>query len=224
MKTNEHLQKDVEDAIKWEPLLSAAEIGVTAKDGVVTLTGSVDSYAKKIEAEAAAKKISGVIAVVEKIEIWFGNGTGIKTDEDIATAVVSGLQWNWDVPNEKVKIKVENGWVTLEGELEWNHQKEAAARSVNHQTGVKGLTNNIIIRNNTKDKIELRDIESALYRNWSIDDGDIDVKVSANKVTLTGVVHSFYARDEAERIAWNAPGVYNVDNELVIDNDSSAIY
>jgi osmotically-inducible protein OsmY len=224
MKTNEHLQKDVEDAIKWEPLLNAAEIGVTAKDGVVTLTGSVDSYAKKMEAEAATKKVSGVKAVVEKIEIWFSNGTGIKTDEDIAAAVVNGLQWNWDVPNEKVKTKVENGWVTLEGELEWNHQKEAAARSVNHQTGVKGLTNNIIIRNNTKDKIELKDIESALYRNWSIDDGDIDVKVSANKVTLTGVVHSFYARDEAERIAWNAPGVYNVDNELVIDNDSSAIY
>jgi osmotically-inducible protein OsmY len=224
MKTNEHLQKDVEDAIKWEPLLNAAEIGVTAKDGVVTLTGSVDSYAKKIEAEAATKKVSGVIAVIEKIEIWFSNGAGIKTDEDIATEVVSGLQWNWDVPNEKVKIKVENGWVTLEGELEWNHQKEAAARSVNYQNGVKGLTNNIIIRNNTKDKIELRDIESALYRNWSIDDGDIDVKVSANKVTLTGVVHSYYARDEAERIAWNAPGVYNVDNELVIQNDSPSIY
>jgi osmotically-inducible protein OsmY len=224
MKTNEHLQKDVEDAIKWEPLLNAAEIGVTAKDGVVTLTGSVDSYAKKMEAEAATKKVSGVKAVVEKIEIWFSNGTGIKTDEDIAAAVVNGLQWNWDVPNEKVKTKVENGWVTLEGELEWNHQKEAAARSVNHQTGVKGLTNNIIIRNNTKDKIELKDIESALYRNWSIDDGDIDVKVSANKVTLTGVVHSFYARDDAERIAWNAPGVCNVVNELVIENNSSITY
>jgi osmotically-inducible protein OsmY len=224
MKTNEQLQKDVEDAIKWEPLLNAAEIGVTAKDGVVTLTGSVDCYAKKLEAESATKKIGGVKAVVEKIEIWFSNSLSDKSDEDIATEVVNSLIRNWDVPTEKVKIKVENGWVILEGELEWNHQKEAATRSVNHQTGVKGLTNNIIIRNNTKDKIELKDIESALRRNWSIGDGNIDVKVSANKVTLTGIVHSYYARDEAERIAWNAPGVYNVDNELVIQNDSPSIY
>ena len=224
MKTNEQLQKDVQDAIKWEPLLNAAEIGVTAIDGVVTLTGSVDSYAKKIEAEAATKKIGGVKAVVEKIEIRFSNSLSDKSDEDIATEVVNSLKRNWDVPGEKIKIKVEKGWVTLEGELEWNHQKEAATRSVNHQIGVKGLTNNIFISNNSKDKIELQDIESALRRNWSVGDGDIDVQVSANKVTLTGIVHSFYARDEAERIAWNAPGVCNVDNELVIENNSTVTY
>ena len=219
MKTNEQLQKDVEDSIKWEPLLNAAEIGVTAKDGVVTLTGIIDSYTKKIEAEAATKQVSGVKAVVEKIEISFGNSIGIKSDGEIATEVLNGLQWNWDVPNEKVKVKVERGCVTLEGELEWNHQKEAATRSVNNQTGVKGVTNNIIIRNDSKDKIELKDIESALSRNWSIDDGDVEVEVTGNKVTLKGIVHSFYARDEAERMAWNAPGVHNVLNELVIEND-----
>lgn len=221
MKTNEQLQKDVQDAIKWEPLLNVAEVGVTAKDGVVTLTGIVDSYIKKIEAEAATKKVNGVKAVVEKIEISFGNSIGIKSDGEIAIAVLKSLQWNWDVPNEneKVKVKVENGWVTLEGELEWNHQKEAATRSVNNQTGVKGVTNNIIIRNDGKDKIELKNIESALCRNWSINDGDIEVDISANKVTLKGIVHSFYARDEAERIAWNAPGVYNVSNKLIIEND-----
>ncbi len=112
MKTNEQLQKDVEDSIKWEPLLNAAEIGVTAKDGVVTLTGIVDSYTKKIEAEAATKQVSGVKAVVEKIEISFGNSIGIKSDGEIATEVLNGLQWNWDVLNEKVKVKVERGCVT----------------------------------------------------------------------------------------------------------------
>jgi osmotically-inducible protein OsmY len=156
---------------------------------------------------------------VEKIEIILGNTIGIKSDGEIATEVLNGLQWNWDVPNEKVKVKVERGWVTLEGELQWNHQKEAATRSVNNQTGVKGVTNNIIIRNDAKDKIELKDIESALYRNWSIDDGDVEVEVTGNKVTLKGIVHSFYSRDEAERMAWNAPGVCNVLNELVIEND-----
>jgi len=219
MKTNEQLQKDVEDNIKWEPLLQAAEIGVTAKDGVVTLTGIVDSYTKKIEAEAATKKVSGVKAVVEKIEISFSNSAGSKSDAEIATEVLNALQWNRDILTEKLKVNVENGWVTLEGALVWNHQKENATRSVNNQIGVKGLTNNIIIRNDIKDKIELKEIEKALNRNWSITDGDIEVEVSGNKVTLKGNVHSFYARDEAERIAWNAPGVCNVLNELVIEND-----
>lgn len=219
MKTNEQLQKDVEDAIKWEPLLHAAEIGVIAEDGVVTLTGIVDNYIKKMEAEAATKQVSGVRAIVEKIEVNFGDRLTIKTDIEIANEVLHGLQWNWDVPNEKVKVKVENGWVTLEGELQWNHEKEAATRSVNNQIGVKGVTNNIIITKNTKDKIELEDIENALYRNRYINDGDVEVEVAGNKVTLTGTVHSFYARDEAERMAWNAPGVSLVSNELVIEND-----
>ena len=136
MKTNEQLQKDVEDAIKWEPLLNAAEIGVTAKDGVVMLTGIVSSFAKKTEAEAATKKVTGVKAVVEKIEINFDKTIGIKSDGEIAGEVLNCLKYNRDMPTEKIKVKVEKGWVTLEGELQWNHQKEAATRSVNNQTGV----------------------------------------------------------------------------------------
>jgi len=114
MKKNEDLQKDVQDAIKWEPLLNAAEIGVIAHDGIVTLTGVVDSYAKKSEAEEAAKSVAGVKAVVEKIEIRFGNSWN-KNDTEIATEVLNALKWNWEVPGEKVKVKVEDGWVTLEG-------------------------------------------------------------------------------------------------------------
>jgi osmotically-inducible protein OsmY len=217
MKNNEELQKDVQDAIKWEPLLNAAEIGVTAKDGVVTLTGTVDSYTKKSEAENAAKNVAGVQAVVEKIEIKFVSTLGIRSDNEIATEVLNAFKWNYEIPNEKVKIKVENGWVTLEGAVQWNYQKEAAKESAANLVGVRGVTNNIAIKTEMNDSIEKDNIESALMRNGSIDDDDIDVMVSGNKVTLKGVVHSFYQRDEAERIAWNAPGVWNVDNELVIE-------
>jgi len=218
MKTNEELQKDVQDAIKWEPLLNAAEIGVTVKDGIVTLTGTVDSYLKKTEAEDAAKNIAGVKAVVEKIEIKIGSSWS-KPDSEIATEVVNALKWNWEVPNDKVKVKVENGKVSLTGELPWNFQKEAAKRAVINLTGVTGVLNNINIKSDSEDEIEESDIEDALRRNWSINEADVDVSVSGNTVTLTGTVTSWYQRDEAERIAWNAPGVSKVKNELVVEYD-----
>src|SRR5580658_366048 len=118
MKTNADLQKDVQEAIKWEPLLSAAEIGVIAKDGIVTLTGTVDSYWKKTEAEEAAKSVAGVKAVVEKIEIRFAGNSFTRDDNEIASEVVDAFKWNNEVPNDKVKVKVERGWLTLEGEVE----------------------------------------------------------------------------------------------------------
>jgi osmotically-inducible protein OsmY len=122
MKTNEALQKDVQDAIKWEPLLHAAEIGVIVNDGIVTLTGTVDNYTKKREAEHAVKSVQGVKAVVEKIEVIFPN-IGPKTDNDIASEIVSAYKWNWKIPNDKIQVKVENGWVNLDGEVDWNYQK-----------------------------------------------------------------------------------------------------
>lgn len=217
MKTNADLQKDVQDAIKWEPLLSAAEIGVTAKDGVVTLTGTVDSYWKKTEAEEAARNVAGVKVVVENIEIRFANDSFKKSDNDIATEVLNAYQWNLEVPKDKVKVKVEKGWVTLEGQLDWNFQKDAAIDAVRSLPGVMGVTNNITIQANTKDKIEKEDIESALERNWSLSDQEIGVKVSGTKVILTGTVDSWYQKSEAARIAWNAPGVWSVQNDLVVD-------
>jgi osmotically-inducible protein OsmY len=216
MKNNENLQKDVQNAIKWEPLLNAAEIGVTAKDGLITLTGIVDSYAKKLEAETAAKNVVGVKALVEKIEVKFSSAFK-KTDSDIANEAMKSFKSNWDVPEDKVKIMVENGWVTLEGEVPWNFQREATKNAVHNLMGVKGVTNNIKIKPNTQDAIEKINIEHALARNWAVDDEDIKVRVSGNKVTLNGTVHSFYQKDEAGRIAWNAPGVSTVDNELVIE-------
>jgi osmotically-inducible protein OsmY len=217
MKTNVDLQKDVQEAIKWEPLLSAGEIGVIAKEGIVTLTGTVNSYWKKSEAEEAAKNVAGVKAVVEKIEIKFANNSFKKDDNEIATEVVNNFKWNISVPNDRLKVKVEKGWVTLEGVLEWNFQKDAAKSAVSALLGVTGVTNNITIKADTLDQVEKRDIESALERNWSLSDKEIKVKVSGTKVTLTGTVDSWYQKAEAARIAWNARGVSSVENDLVVD-------
>lgn len=216
MKSNEDLQRDVQNAIKWEPLLHAAEIGVTAIDGVVTLTGTVDSYAKKSEAEEAAKKVSGLKALVEKIEIKFSS-TWKKDDAEIATEILNTLKWNWEIPSDDIIVKVENGWVRLDGEVQWNYQRDAAKKAVKQLSGVLGVTNDIKLSAETHDAIEKKDIQDALTRNWSISEQDIDVKVLGNKVTLNGTVDSFYQRDEAGRIAWNAPGVISVDNELVVE-------
>ena len=216
MKTNQELQKDVQDAIKWEPLLNAAEIGVTAKDGVITLTGTVDSYSKKIEAENAAKNVSGVRALAEEIHIKYGD-FGKKSDTDIAKEVLSAWKWNWEVPDQKIKVKVESGVVTLDGELEWNYQREAAKKAIKNIAGIIDIISNIKIKSENHDVIERKAIENALERNSSIDDLGITVDVNENYVTLKGTVNSFYARDEAEQIAWNAPGVWNVDNKLVIE-------
>ncbi|MBP6671647.1 MAG: BON domain-containing protein [Bacteroidetes bacterium] len=217
MRTNAELQKDVQDAIKWEPLLQAAEIGVIVKDGIVTLTGTVDSYSKKLEAELAAKHVAGVSAVVEKIEIKYVGVWSPKDDSDIAKSVINALRWNWQIPKDKVKVTVEKGWVTLDGELQWNYLKEIAKDTIVHQKGVLGVSNNITIRSLSEDQIEKKDIENALKRNWSIADRDIIVSVSGHKATLSGKVESWYQKEEAGRIAWKAPGVWSVDNELVID-------
>lgn len=215
MKTNQDLQKDVQDAIKWEPLLHAAEIGVIAQDGVVTLTGTVDSFAKKLEAEDAAKNVAGVKVVIEQIRIRVGNEDR-KSDYDIATEILSALALNW-VPVEKVKVKVEDGWVTLEGDLQWNFQREAAKKSIKNIAGVMGITSDIQIIAETHDEVEKKHIENAIKLNWSMDDQNVKVKVSGNNVTLNGTVNSYYQKDEAGRIAWNAPGVATVANELTIE-------
>lgn len=217
MKTDAQLQQDVMAELKWEPTLSAAQIGVSAKDGVITLTGAVDGYAKKSEAEDAVKRVAGVTAVVEKIEVKYPSDWAKKDDNDIAAEVVNAFKWNWEVPSGKVKAKVEKGWVTLEGELGWKFQSDAATKAVKALLGVTGVSNNIKIKSQSEDVLEKADIESALERNWSVSDQDIQVKVSGHKATLTGTVDSWYQKDEAGRIAWNAPGVWNVENELMVE-------
>lgn len=216
MKKNSELQTDVQNAIKWEPLLNAAEIGVTAKDGVVSLTGVVDCFAKKMEAENAAKRVIGVKALVEEIEVVLPSSS-TKTNEEIAHEVLTALNANWSIPKDKVTVKVEDGWVTLEGELPWNYQKEVVESSVHYLMGVKGVTNNIKIKSESHDVIEKRDVEAAIARSWSVDDWDIQVSVTGTTVTLNGTVNSWYQKEEAARIAWNTPGIWHVKNELTVD-------
>jgi osmotically-inducible protein OsmY len=219
MKTDSQLQQDVMAQLKWEPRLRAAEIGVSAKDGVITLTGTVDSYLKKSEAEDAVKKVAGVKAAVEKIEVKYASNWAKKDDSDVAAEIVSAFKWNWEVPADKVKARVENGWVTLEGEVEWYSESDAAMKAVRSLLGVTGVSNNIKIKSLTDDAIEKADIESALARNWSTSDNEIEVKVSGHKATLSGTVGSWYQKDEAGRIAWKSPGVWNVENNLAVEYD-----
>lgn len=218
MKNNETLQRNVQNAIKWEPLLRTSDIGVAVEDGIVTLTGIVDSYGKKAEAENAAKKIAGVKAVVEKIQVDFSDQEPI-TDAEIAKGVLSALKWNWQVPNNKISVTVEHGWVTLQGELGWNYQKDVAKNAIQNIFGVKGVVNQITVKSDPLDYIEKKAIENAFARNWSINNQDVHVKVSGNRVTLTGTVESLYQKEEAQRITWNAPGVWFVDNELFVQHD-----
>jgi osmotically-inducible protein OsmY len=218
MKSNTELQQDVQDAIKWQPLLNAAEIGVTAKDGVVSLTGVVDSYAKKTEAEDAAKNVAGVTALVEKIEVRYPSSYS-KTNAEIAAEVLTALKARRDVPLDKIKVKVEAGWITLTGELIWNYQKEAAKDTIKYLTGVTGVTNNITIRSESMESVEKAGIEKALKRNWAFYDKNVQVQVSGHIATLTGTVDSLYQKNEAGSIVWNAPGVWAVDNKLLVDWD-----
>jgi osmotically-inducible protein OsmY len=216
MKTNEELQRDVQNAIKWEPQLHAAEIGVTAKNGVVTLMGTVDAYYKKIEAENAAKNVDGVKAVVEEIEIKYSSNT--KSDEDIANDVLKALTDNWNVPQENIQIKVEKGWVTLEGQVTWNYQKEAASKSISHLNGVKGVNSRIKIKAEIQDEIEKKNIARALASNWTLHSENILVRVDGTGVTLTGAVSSLYQKDLAEKIVWKTPGIWSVDNQLAVEH------
>lgn len=216
MKSNEQLQQDVMEALKWEPQLNATEIGVIVHDGIVSLTGTVDNYNKKIAAESAVKEVSGVKAVVEKIEVRYPSAL-TKTDDQIAADVLKSLQNYWNVPDERIKVKVEHGWVTLTGDVTWNYQKDAARRAIENIPGVKGISNNILIRSQYVNALEKSVIEKALRRHWSINADDIHVAVNENRVTLTGKVNSLFQKEEAEKIAWKTPGVVFVDNNLVID-------
>lgn len=216
MKTNQELQTDVQNAIKWEPLLNAAEIAVTSKDVVVTLSDTVDSYGKKLEAELAAKKVMGAKVLVEKIEVRFSQ-LRTKNNVEIANEALSALKPNWSVPKDKVNVKVEDGWVTSQCELPWNYQREASKDEVKHLTGVRGVTNNIKIKSNTSDTIEQKAVEDAIARSWSMHDGEIKVAVSGTTVTLFGIVTSLFQKEQAGRIACDTSGIRHVKNELVVD-------
>lgn len=218
MKTDLEIQQDVMAEIKWEPLLNVSEIGVAVKNGVVTLSGAVDTYTKKLLAETAAKRVLGVKAIAEDIEVKV-SGTGIKNDSEIAEAALSALKWQSTFLEENVKVKVESGWLTLEGQLEWEFMKSSAARAVENLVGVRGVTNAIKITPKL-DPVDIkRKIKNAFHRSATIDSDNISIETIDNKVILTGKVRSWVEKKDAERAAWLAPGVNMIDNRLVIDTE-----
>lgn len=213
-RTDQELQQDVLAELKWDAQIQPNEIGVSVKDGVVTLTGWVDSYLKKWSAEDAAHRVSGVKAVANDIEIKLATE---RTDPDIAEAAVHALEWDAFVPSDKVKATVSKGWVTLKGEVEWQYQKQDAERVVRRLAGVKGVTNLITVKPRVTPSELKKKIEDALVRNAEIDANKITVEVQGSKAILKGTVRAWAEKKEAERVAWSAPGIMSVENQITIE-------
>jgi osmotically-inducible protein OsmY len=215
MKSDTQLQHDVLAELEYEPRVDASKIGVSAKDGVVTLTGYVSHYAEKMAAEQAAKRVYGVNAVANDMEIHVPSSR-VRTDAEIAGAALNALKWDTSVPEDHVKLTVRNGWITLEGHVDWQHQREAAERAVRNLTGVHGVTNVIMVKPHVK-TAEVKDkIEAAFKRSAEVDARRIRVDVLDGKVVLHGRVRSWTEREEAQQAAWAAPGVAEVENQLTV--------
>jgi osmotically-inducible protein OsmY len=213
MKTDLQLHKDVLEELRWDPRVNEAEIAVSAKDGVVTLSGSVETFAQKYATERIVERVSGVRAVADDLHV---RPTDLfrRTDTDIAHSVVNALAWDIEVPADKITAKVESGWITLKGEVDWNFQKLAAERAVRYLGGVKGISNLIEVKPRVTPVAIKSKIEAALKRNAELDAKEIDVEAVDGKVTLTGHVRSWAERADAEHAAWAAPGVRAVEDRI----------
>ncbi|MCU1223987.1 MAG: Transport-associated protein [Edaphobacter sp.] len=212
-RTDQEIQTDVLAELRWDHSVQANEIGVAVKNGVVTLTGTVDTYLKKWKAEEAAHRVAGVTAVANDITV---RTIGERTDADIAAAAVHALKWNASVPAEKIQVTVDKGWVTLKGEVEWQYQRGEAERAVRPLWGAKGVSNLIVVKPHASPTDLKKKIEDALVRSASIDANNITVEVQGSKAILKGKVRSWAEKQEAERTAWLAPGITSVDSQIKV--------
>jgi osmotically-inducible protein OsmY len=214
MSNDSQLQQAVLAELNWEPSVTAANIGVTAKSGVVTLTGHVGSYVEKYAAETAARRVKGVKAVAEELEVQLRSDIE-RGDADIAEAALNRLAWDVSVPNDSVTIKVEKGLITLTGDVDWHYQKEAAGHDVGGLHGVVDVCNLIAIKQRVNVSSLSDDIRQALHRSW-FDPKTIKISAEGGKVHLSGTVRSWHDRDEAEATSWAAPGASDVKNDIVV--------
>jgi osmotically-inducible protein OsmY len=221
MRTDTELQRDILDELAWEPSIDAAEIGVSVENGVVILNGTVKSLSQKWAAEQATQRVEGVRAVTDELVVRIP-GDSRYTDADVARAAANALDWNASVPREKIKLLVENGWVTLQGEVEYRYQSDAAEGAIRNLKGVQGVSNLIVVKprispSNIKDQIE-----KALERAAQVDAQNISVEATNGKIILRGSVKTWAEREEAERAAWAAPGVSDVQNDIRIASYKAA--
>jgi osmotically-inducible protein OsmY len=217
-RTDQQIQADVLEELRWDSRVLPNEIGVAAKDGIVSLTGWVDSYSKRWAAERGAHRVRGVQAVVNDLEVRLPVSAE-RTDPDIAAAVQRALEWDAFVPMQKIDLTVTKGWVSLQGEVEWQYQKRAAERGVRQLSGVRGVTNLITVRPRYQpapDELRRR-VTDALIRSAETDAQRLRIEVDGDRVVLMGVVRAWAEKNEAERIAWSAPGVTAVDNRITVD-------
>lgn len=216
MRTDLEIQKDIKEELKWEPNLANEDIRVAVDKGIVVLSGTVDSYYKKNKAQKAANRVAGVKSVIEKLDVKLPSAIE-KTDSEIENAVINELKWHSSVMEDKINVKVNNGIVTLNGDVEWDFQRTAIRNAIENLTGVRGIVNNLkIVPKLTSGEIKQK-INAAFHRNATIDAGKINVETSGNKVILTGKVRSWMEKNEAENTAWLAPGVERVENKIEIE-------
>ena len=214
-RTDNDIHNDVVAELRWEPSLRDDDIAVAVRDGVVTLAGFVDSYSEKWRAERVASNVRGVRAIANDIQVKLP-ATLQRPDPDIARAAADALRWSVTVPADRIKVRVEQGWLTLEGNVDWYFQKEAAERTVRHLTGVKGVSNLITVAARTSPADVKMKIKESLERAAQFDAEHITVDVDGHKATLRGTVRSYAELKDAERAAYNAPGITEVENKLTI--------
>ena len=215
MRLDSDIKRDVEDELRWDPDIDATDIGVAAHNGVVTLSGFVRSYAQKTQAERDAKRVAGVVGVANDIEVRLPV-LDQRPDPEVARDAVNALKAELPFSSENIKVVVRDGWLTLEGTVEWNYARERAENSVKRVRGVKGVMNAITLKPKVAPQEIRRKIEDALRRSAEIDASRITVETNGSEVILRGTVKSWAEREEAERAAWAAPGVARVDNRITI--------